>query len=84
MMIQIAFGALLTMNDDTLPRFLTEIFPTHVRYGGFAFCCNSANEPFGGRALRHLGSARSISSKPVLESTTSGSIAAARFRISAL
>ncbi|WP_416365671.1 MFS transporter [Paraburkholderia terrae] len=33
-LIQIAFGALLTMNDGTLPCFLSEIFPTRVRYRG--------------------------------------------------
>ncbi|MDE1179319.1 MFS transporter [Paraburkholderia sp.] len=49
-MIQIAFGALLTMNDGTLPGFLAEIFPTRVRYTGFAFCFNSANALFGGTA----------------------------------
>lgn len=49
-MIQIAFGALLTMNDGTLPCFLSEIFPTRVRYTGFAFCFNAANALFGGTA----------------------------------
>ena len=48
--IQIAFGALLTMNDGTLPCFLAEIFPTRVRYSGFAFCFNAANALFGGTA----------------------------------
>jgi MHS family proline/betaine transporter-like MFS transporter len=48
--IQIAFGALLTMNDGTLPCFLSEIFPTRVRYSGFAFCFNAANALFGGTA----------------------------------
>jgi MFS transporter, MHS family, proline/betaine transporter len=49
-MIQILFGALLTMNDGTLPCFLSEIFPTKVRYSGFAFTFNSANAIFGGTA----------------------------------
>lgn len=49
-LIQILFGALLTMNDGTLPCFLSEIFPTHVRYSGFAFSFNSANALFGGTA----------------------------------
>lgn len=49
-MIQIAFGALLTLNDGTLPCFLSEIFPTRVRYSGFAFCFNAANALFGGTA----------------------------------
>ena len=48
--IQIAFGALLTMNDGTLPCFLAEIFPTHVRYSGFALTFNAANALFGGTA----------------------------------
>jgi MHS family proline/betaine transporter-like MFS transporter len=48
--IQILFGALLTMNDGTLPCFLSEIFPTKVRYSGFAFTFNSANAIFGGTA----------------------------------
>lgn len=49
-LIQIAFGALLTINDGTLPTFLTEIFPTKVRFSGFAFSFNSANALFGGTA----------------------------------
>ncbi len=49
-LIQIAFGALLTMNDGTLPCFLSEIFPTKVRYSGFAFSFNLANTIFGGTA----------------------------------
>lgn len=48
--IQILFGILLTMNDGTLPCFLSEIFPTNVRYSGFAFTFNSANAIFGGTA----------------------------------
>lgn len=48
--IQIAFGILLTINDGTLPCFLTEIFPTKVRYSGFAFSFNTANALFGGTA----------------------------------
>jgi len=49
-LIQVAFGALLTINDGTLPCFLSEIFPTRVRYSGFAFSFNSANALFGGTA----------------------------------
>ncbi|MEG4642070.1 MFS transporter [Paracoccus sp. APAP_BH8] len=49
-LIQIAFGALLTINDGTLPCFLSEIFPTRVRYSGFAFSFNAANALFGGTA----------------------------------
>ena len=49
-LIQVAFGALLTVNDGTLPCFLSEIFPTKVRYSGFAFSFNTANALFGGTA----------------------------------
>lgn len=49
-LIQVAFGALLTINDGTLASFLTEIFPTRVRFSGFAFSFNSANALFGGTA----------------------------------
>lgn len=49
-LIQIAFGALLTVNDGTLPCFLSELFPTRVRYSGFAFSFNAANALFGGTA----------------------------------
>ena len=38
------------MNDGTLPCFLSEIFPTRVRYSGFAFSFNAANALFGGTA----------------------------------
>lgn len=49
-MIEVGFGLVLTMNDGTLPVFLAEIFPTSVRYSGFAFSFNSANALFGGTA----------------------------------
>jgi MHS family proline/betaine transporter-like MFS transporter len=49
-LVQVAFGAMLTMNDGTLPCFLSEIFPTNVRYSGFAFSFNTANALFGGTA----------------------------------
>ncbi|MNO76613.1 Proline/betaine transporter [compost metagenome] len=48
--IQIGFGLMLAMNDGTLPCFLAEIFPTRVRYSGFAFSFNTANALFGGTA----------------------------------
>ncbi|MGV9714199.1 MFS transporter [Gordonia sp. NPDC003424] len=48
--IQITLNFLLTMNDGTLPVFLAEIFPTSVRYSGFAFSFNTANALFGGTA----------------------------------
>ncbi|MNQ53581.1 Proline/betaine transporter [compost metagenome] len=50
LLIQIAFGLMLAMNDGTLPCFLAEIFPTRVRYSGFAFSFNTANALFGGTA----------------------------------
>lgn len=49
-LVQIALGALLTMNDGTLPSFLSELFPTRVRYSGFAVSFNTANAVFGGTA----------------------------------
>ena len=49
-LIQIVLAAFLTMNDGTLPTFLAEIFPTRVRYSGFAFSFNTANALFGGTA----------------------------------
>lgn len=49
-LVQIIFGAMLTMNDGTLPCFLSEIFPTSVRYSGFAFSFNVTNAVFGGTA----------------------------------
>lgn len=41
---------LLTINDGTLSSYLTETFPTNVRYSGFAFSFNLANALFGGSA----------------------------------
>lgn len=49
-LIQVIFGMMLTINDGTLPCFLSEIFPTKVRYSGFAFSFNTANAIFGGTA----------------------------------
>ncbi len=49
-LVQIAFGALLAMNDGTLPSFLAEIFPTPVRYSGFALSFNTGNALMGGTA----------------------------------
>lgn len=48
--VQVALGALLTLNDGTLPSFLAEIFPTRVRFSGFAISFNLANAIFGGTA----------------------------------
>jgi MHS family proline/betaine transporter-like MFS transporter len=43
-------GAMLTLNDGTLPSFLAEMFPTRVRYSGFAVSFNLSNALFGGTA----------------------------------
>ncbi|HET8604789.1 MAG TPA: MFS transporter [Marmoricola sp.] len=48
--LQVFLGAMLTLNDGTLPSFLAELFPTHVRYTGFAVSFNVANALFGGTA----------------------------------
>ncbi len=49
-LIHAALGIVLTTNDGTLPAFLAELFPTQVRYSGFAFSFNTANALFGGTA----------------------------------
>ena len=48
--IQIAFGFMLAINDGSLPALLSELFPTDVRYSGFAFTFNCANALLGGTA----------------------------------
>lgn len=50
LIVQIFLCGLLTMNDGTLPTFLAELFPTRVRYTGFALSFNTANALFGGTA----------------------------------
>lgn len=47
---EIVFAFMLTLNDGTLASFLTEIFPTEVRYSGFALSFNLANTLLGGTA----------------------------------
>ena len=49
-LVQILLGGMLTLNDGTLPSFLAEIFPTRVRYSGFAVSFNLSNALFGGTA----------------------------------
>jgi MHS family proline/betaine transporter-like MFS transporter len=49
-LIQILLGGMLTLNDGTLPSFLAELFPTKVRYSGFAVSFNLSNALFGGTA----------------------------------
>ncbi|GBQ85070.1 major facilitator superfamily transporter [Gluconacetobacter johannae DSM 13595] len=48
--IELAFGGMLAINDGTLPGFLTELFPGHARYSGFALVFNIANAALGGTA----------------------------------
>lgn len=47
---ELAMCMILTVNDGTLSSYLTETFPTAVRYSGFAFSFNLANALFGGSA----------------------------------
>jgi MHS family proline/betaine transporter-like MFS transporter len=49
-LVQILLGGMLTLNDGTLPSFLAEMFPTRVRYSGFAVSFNLSNALFGGTA----------------------------------
>lgn len=49
-LLHTALGIVLSTNDGTLPSFLAELFPTKVRYSGFAFSFNTANALFGGTA----------------------------------
>ena len=44
-LVEIAFGILLTINDGTLATFLAELFPTSVRYTGFALAFNLCQRP---------------------------------------
>lgn len=48
--VQIILGGMLTLNDGTLPSFLAEMFPTKIRYSGFAVSFNVSNALFGGTA----------------------------------
>ncbi|MFD1361906.1 MFS transporter [Lentibacillus salinarum] len=47
---QILLGVILAGNDGVLATFLSEMFPTNVRYSGFAISFNSSNALFGGTA----------------------------------
>ncbi|MGF9661263.1 MFS transporter [Arthrobacter crystallopoietes] len=49
-LVQILLGGMLTLNDGTLPSFLAEMFPTKIRYSGFAVSFNLSNALFGGTA----------------------------------
>ncbi len=48
--VELVMCLLLTINDGTLASYLTETFPTDVRYSGFALSFNLANAIFGGSA----------------------------------
>ncbi|PAU68248.1 MFS transporter [Bifidobacterium criceti] len=50
LLVELALCATLTANDGTLSSYLTETFPTSVRFTGFAFSFNLANALFGGTA----------------------------------
>ncbi len=50
LLVQILLGAMLSLNDGTLPSYLAEMFPTRVRYSGFAVSFNLSNALFGGTA----------------------------------
>ncbi|WP_103063021.1 MFS transporter [Actinomyces qiguomingii] len=45
---ELLFALMLTLNDGTLASFLAELFPTDVRYSGFALSFNMANTLLGG------------------------------------
>lgn len=48
--VELVMCLALTINDGTLSSYLTETFPTSVRYTGFALSFNLANALFGGSA----------------------------------
>ncbi len=50
LLVELVMCLLLTINDGTLASYLTETFPTSVRYSGFALSFNLANALFGGSA----------------------------------
>lgn len=50
LVVELVLCLALTINDGTLSSYLTETFPTAVRYTGFALSFNMANAIFGGSA----------------------------------
>lgn len=50
LLVELVMCLILTINDGTLSSYLTETFPTEVRYSGFALSFNLANAIFGGSA----------------------------------
>ncbi len=50
LVVELVMCLILTLNDGTLASYLSETFPTNVRYTGFALSFNTANAIFGGSA----------------------------------
>ncbi len=50
LIVELVMCLILTLNDGTLASYLSETFPTNVRYTGFALSFNTANAVFGGSA----------------------------------
>ena len=50
LIVELVMCLILTVNDGTLSSYLTETFPTDVRYSGFALSFNLANAIVGGSA----------------------------------
>ena len=50
LVVELVMCLILTINDGTLSSYLSETFPTEVRYSGFALSFNVANALFGGSA----------------------------------
>ena len=50
LVVELVMCLILTINDGTLSSYLSETFPTQVRYSGFALSFNVANALFGGTA----------------------------------
>ncbi|WP_314688201.1 MFS transporter [uncultured Bifidobacterium sp.] len=48
--VELCLSCALTANDGTLSSYLTETFPTSIRFSGFALSFNLANAIFGGTA----------------------------------
>ena len=44
----VIMGAFLSLNDGALPSAVSELFPTAVRFSGFALVFNIGNALFGG------------------------------------
>ncbi|WP_220789965.1 MFS transporter [Gluconacetobacter tumulisoli] len=75
--IELAFGGMLAINEGTLPGFLTELFPRHARYSGFALVFNIANAALGGTAPFVMTWIMQVSGSPVVPGVWLVSVAAA-------